>query len=87
MKLTLIERNPTGTNPQVLDLTVNYDESLTSILTKLNDYRAHDNQVIAIYNKYGQKVPLTYHVRGDITFYYEAGEVEEEKNEEKNEEK
>ena len=82
MKLTLIERLPKNSDkkPQVLDLAVDYDESLKSILTKLNDYRAPDNQIVSLYNKYGQKIPLTFHVRGEITFYYEIGEVEDEKN-------
>ena len=71
MKLTLIEREPIDkTNPQRLELSVGYDESLESILTKLNDYRAPDNQITKLYNEYGQEIPLTYHVRGDITFYY-----------------
>ena len=78
MKLTLIEKLPKNSKetPKQLDIVVDYDESLESILTKLNDYRGPDNQVVALYNKYDQKIPITYHVRGDITFYYEIGEIE-----------
>lgn len=63
----------TGIPKVRLEVDVKYDDMLETSIVRLNDFRAPDNQIIGIYNEYGQKIPLTYNIRSDLTLYYETG--------------
>ena len=71
--------NSTNNNKQStqgkLDIDIKYDDMLETVLIKLNDFRAPDNQILSIYNEYGQNIPLTYNIRSDLTLYYTTGAV------------
>lgn len=46
-----------------------YNETLQTLLSKLNEFRAPDNQILNVYNKHGKKVPLSLPLRGDAVFF------------------
>lgn len=50
---------------------VKYDDKLGTVLDNLNKYRAPDNQITEVFNKYGQSIPLNYRIRGEeLQVYY-----------------
>ena len=73
MRLTLVKLDDRNMSQLTHDnaykanivLNVNYDDSLEKILKNLKG-----NTITKLYNRYKQEIPLSYHVRGDITFYY-----------------
>ena len=68
MQLTLKHR--TNNSIALLEISVDYNEKLEIVLARLNKFRAPNNQISKLYNEFGQEIPLTYQVKGNITFYY-----------------
>lgn len=67
MQVTLISlSNPATRYP----LDARYNETLENMLRKFNDFRAPDNQIKILYNRYKQTIPLNYHLTSDKIFYF-----------------
>ena len=69
MKVTLISRTPSPGFGEPLDIQITYNQTLRTILNKLNMYRSPETQIKQVYNLHQQEVPLDVPVRRDTILY------------------
>lgn len=75
--ITLLDKNLSDiddlshTKTPQLKYYINYNESVQTLLDKINNNRDNNHKILSLYNKYGQTIPITYRIRGDITFYHD----------------
>lgn len=53
----------------VFELTGYFDEPIQYVIDRFNSFRSPDDQIIKVYNKLGQSVPLNIKIRGNYELF------------------
>lgn len=64
MKVTIMQQS----GPQLM-VEVRYDETVSSMLTKLNNFRSSDVQITHLFDRHGKKIPDELVIRGQLTLW------------------
>lgn len=64
MKVTIIQKD----GPQLI-VDTRYDEQISTMLSKLNDFRGPDMQIKIVFDRHGKPIPNNMLIRGALTLW------------------